>query len=435
MNKKLIAILTLCVILCIALFGLNACSNDDSNNENGNQTPPTHIHVYNQKVVNNDYLKSYATTTEKAKYYYSCECGEKGTNTFEHGEFEKPPTEGLVFTLINNDTECSVIGYEGASTEVYIPATYKGLPVTSIGDRAFYNCSSLTSIKIPDSVTSIGDYAFYYCDSLTSITIPDSVTSIGDYAFYYCDSLQYNIKDGLKYLGNDNNKYLYLADTVSTYITTANIDTNCRFIGDYAFSWCSSLTRVTIGNSVTSIGSYAFAGCRSLTSVTIGNSVTSIGHDAFDDCDSLQYNEKDGLKYLGNESNKYLYFVDTVSTDITTVNVDSNCRFVDYNAFDGCSLLINVTIPNGATPIGSVDFYNCSSLTSVTILDGVTFIGSYAFYYCSSLTSITIPDSVTSISNNAFYNCSSLTSITIGNSVTSIGEYAFSTLILFFAYS
>ena len=131
-------------------------------------------------------------------------------------------------------------------------------PVTSIGGSAFYDCTSLTSITIPDSVTSIGNLAFRECTSLTSVTIPDSVTSIGDDAFRDCTSLA--------------------SVTISDRVTS---------IGRSAFEGCTSLTSVTIGNSVTSNGEYAFCACYSLTSVTIPNSVTSIGVGAFYGCTSL----------------------------------------------------------------------------------------------------------------------------------------------------
>jgi hypothetical protein len=114
------------------------------------------------------------------------------------------------------------------------------------------------TFTIPDNVTSIGNYAFYYCSSLTSIVIPDSVTSIGNWAFSGCSRL-----------------------------TSVTIPDSVTSIGDDAFYGCSSLTSITIGNSVTSIGSRAFDECYNLTSVTMGNSVKSIGYYAFWNCRSL----------------------------------------------------------------------------------------------------------------------------------------------------
>ena len=227
-------------------------------------------------------------------------------------------------------------------------------------DNLYLNDELVTDLVIPDSVTSIGSYAFYNCSKMTSVVIGDSVTSIGSDAFYGCRSLAYNEKGGLKYLGNDNNPYLYLDSTTSTTITSATIDDNCKIIGS-SFKDCSKLTSVVIGDSVESIGSYAFRNCSSLTSVVIGDSVTSIG----------------------------------------------------AGAFYGCSSLTSVVIPDGVTSIGSYALYDCDSLTSVVIGDSVKSIGSYAFAYCSKMTSVVIPDSVTSIGDGAFYNCNSLTEITL----------------------
>ena len=136
--------------------------------------------------------------------------------------------------------------------------TFKG-DVTTIGERAFYYCTSLTSVTIGDSVTTIGNEAFAECSSLTSVTIPDSVTTIGDYAFYCCESL-----------------------------TSVTIGDSVTTIGEGAFSYCRSLTSVTIPDSVTTIGDAAFYGCDSLTSVTIPDSVTTIGDNAFDGCAGLK---------------------------------------------------------------------------------------------------------------------------------------------------
>lgn len=167
-------------------------------------------------------------------------------------------SKGLSYTL-NNQTSYTVTGIGTCTdTKIVIPSKYQGLPVTSIGETAFYNCTSLTSVTIGDSVTSIGEGAFYNCTSLKSITIPDSVTSIGRSAFYNCSSL-----------------------------TSINIPNSVTSIDREVFRGCSSLTSVTIPDSITSIEYRAFYECTSLTSIVIPDSVTSIGGGAFYDCRSL----------------------------------------------------------------------------------------------------------------------------------------------------
>ena len=168
---------------------------------------------------------------------------------------------------------------------VTVPATvtFAGTTcsVTSIGYKAFYACSSLTSVTIGNSVASIGDWAFSYCSSLTSVTIPNSVTAIGTAAFQSCSSLtSITIPNSVTEIG---------ACTFASCssLTSVTIPNSVIHIEYSAFSGCSSLTSVTIGNSVTSIEYSAFQSCSSLTSVTIGNSVTFIGYDAFSNCSSL----------------------------------------------------------------------------------------------------------------------------------------------------
>ena len=204
--------------------------------------------------------------------------------------------------------------------------------VTSIGERAFYDCSSLTSITIPDSVTSIKKNAFFYCTGLTGITIPDSVTNIGEYAFYDCRSL-----------------------------TSITIPDSVTSIGDWAFCGCIGLTSITIPDSVTSIGGYAFSGCSSLTNITIPDSVTSIGSSAFDGC-----------------------------TGLTSITIGNSVTRIGSWAFSGCSSLTNITIPDGVTSIGESAFAYCNGLTSITIPDSVTSIGEDVFSGCSSMSDVFI---------------------------------------------
>ena len=201
----------------------------------------------------------------------------------------------LEFTL-SDDGKGYIVAGIGSCTDmnIAIPSTHNGLPVTSIGKKAFEGYDSLTSIEIPNSVTSIGDSAFYGCTSLTSIEIPNSVTSIGNSAFYSCDSLasitvsennnSYKSIDGSLYSKDGKELIQYALGKKETIFA---IPSGVTSIGDYAFSSCKSLTRIVIPNSVTSIGKNAFCFCDSLTSINISQNVPSIGKDAFSHCDRL----------------------------------------------------------------------------------------------------------------------------------------------------
>ena len=227
------------------------------------------------------------------------------------------------------------------------------------------------SIVIPDSVennsitysvTFIGDYAFQ-CEGLTSVVIGSGVTSTGNYTFSYCSSLtnitvnsdnqNYSSMDGVLFNKDQTKLIQYPPGKEGEYMIPDSVIS----IGDYAFSVCSGLTSITIPDSMTSIGMGAFAGCSGLNSVVIGNGVTSIGN----------------------------------------------------GAFWGCNSLTNIVIPASVTFIGSTAFYSCSGLTNVEIGNGVTSIGDFAFSKCSSLISVVFKGNAPEINGNIFQNCPHVT--------------------------
>ena len=243
----------------------------------------------------------------------------------------------------------------------------KTYSVTTIGSYAFYGCSGLTSVTIPNSVTTIGGDAFIFCSGLTSVTIGNSVTTIGSDAFYGCSGLtSVTIGNSVTTIGSD-------AFYGCSGLTSVTIPNSVTSIGNYAFNCCRSLTSVTIGNSVTEIGEWAFYGCSGLTSVTIPNSVTTIGSYAFYGCSGL-----------------------------TTVTIGNSVEYIGDNAFEDCTGLTSVTIPNSVTDIGESAFQNCSNLASVTF-ENNTKLRNKVFLKCERLTEVfSLSSNPKEIANDAF---------------------------------
>ena len=331
------------------------------------------------------------------------------------------------FTYSTYNNQITITGYSGTGGAVTIPSTINGLPVSKIGDNAFYKNASLTRVTIPGSVTGIGVCAFYWCYNLTSVTIPSGVTSIGDSAFEFCGSLSgVTIPNSVIEIGGN-------AFSNCTNLASAAIGNKVASIGRGAFSFCPKLPSVIIPASVTTIGEFAFGECTSLTSITVDAS-----NSAFSSLDGVLFNKSKTLliEYPpGKPSGSYaipssvttirvLAFYDC--SNLTGVTIPNSVTSIESQAYEHCTGLSSLTVGSGVATMGHSVFQGCSALTKATILGGVTTIEASAFTNCTALTEVTIPASVTIIEEGAFEECPSLKSVTIPASVRSIGDGAFS---------
>jgi hypothetical protein len=360
------------------------------------------------------------------------------------------PDSDFEYTL--SDRAATITGHLGANWNVAIPNIIEGCLVTRIEDDTFRDCSSLTSVTIPNSVTSIGDETFSICSSLRSIVIPNGVIRIGDGAFSDCSSLtSVVIGDSVTYI--DSNAFWGCSSLKHLYF-----ESNAPNIGLCVFSGCAALETIyykdgTSGWTAPPWNSLPTV-CIKQEDILIANSpvnqmvskntevsfaVSAISPAAL----SYQW-YKDGIAIEG--ATKPLYFIEsaqgedsgsyrvTISSEYASVSREAELHVVTERTGDpdsdfkytlgGRTATItgyqgtnkNVVIPNIiegflVTRIDDAAFHSCSSLTSITIPAGVTGIGNFAFYSCSSLTSITIPAGVTNIGGYAFHDCSSLTSV------------------------
>ncbi len=398
---------------------------------------------YNQKQL---YSVSIGKKVKSIDPDYFEGCFKIGSLTFEDGEEELAIGEsGRVYTPFS---KCPIISlYLGRNIkEGYMPAPLQtsssfsltiGKGVTNFG-TFFWNCTAgnievetdnikydsrdncnaiietasntliLGSVNttIPSSVVKIGDNAFKGCVGLNSITIPNSITSISQSAFVGCDNLI------VTFLCSHVDSWFMN----NTSIKGVVFDDGVLSIKSNAFSGCTGLTSVSIGNSVTSIGNTAFSNCRALSSVIIPQNVTTLGSKAFSGCSGLM-NVTILCSYIGSAFSG--------NTSIKEVILGDGVISIYDGAFSDCSGLTSISIPNSVTNIGDFVFKNCTGLTNVTIPNSVTMIGGSAFSGCKNMTSIVIGTKVNTIGYQAFYNCSSLTNVNIPNCVENIYSSSF----------
>ena len=313
-------------------------------------------------------------------------------------------------------------------TSMNVPATVKELgesafstcrslenvtvPAETVSKKAFYYCDSLKNVTLTNDVKTIGEEAFRHCTSLESIEIPSSVTELGTCAFKNCFALKTAVIKGGTVKGSfAEDATFYNCKALETLVISDNATLEASFnakhskptlktvkigkgvIGNSAFSNCTNLTTVELGDSVTSIGTSAFLKCTQLPSITIGNSVTSIGTSAFNGC-----------------------------TALTEAVIQSGT--IGEGAFNGCTKLANVTLGNGVDEICKNAFLKCSALTSMNIGSSVTTIAQYAFSNCTALKEVYI--AAAEVQNQAFRSANALKKVTLGEDVETIPAGAFS---------
>ena len=410
------------------------------------------------KVINNSSLSLYKGSSSNGYVAYYAKVVYQGSGLTTVGDFQFYTSNG-VHSLVN---------YIGEDTGVVLPDSYNG-DSYNIGDYAFRNCSSITSITIPAGVTSIGNYAFDECTSLKEVIIEDGSTELslgynyyysngtGQGLFYDCPLETVYLGRNLSYVSGQSHGYSPFYNRAK--LTSVTIGDSVIGIGNSAFRNCSSLASITIPAGVTSIGNYAFDECTSLKEVIIedGSTELSLGYNyyysngtgqgLFYDCPLETVYLGRNLSYVSGQSHGYSPFYNRAK--LTSVTIGDSVIGIGNSAFRNCSSLASITIPAGVTSIGDAAFdgtvwlinqsdgpiyvgkvlygYKGTMLenTSIEVREGTVSLNSYAFSDCSNLTSITIPESVTSIGSSAFSGCSSLTSIAIPESVTEIGAYAF----------
>lgn len=425
--------------------------------------------------------------------------------------------EATFSLAIVNDEAILLKGNGKAANVVNIPSTYEGKPVTRIAANAFKDFTKIKSIVIPEGVKTIDEYAFYGCTNLVDISLPSSLVKIGNYAFAIlpyiesivipegvkeigsqvfacdealknislpsslntfggslfvgCSSLKYVTSNGVDYLGNENNPYLFAARRTPKNVSPTSISLNEHtvFVGGSAFEKDSSIQEVTLSShlkvigsmafaatSITSIslpatleriGEYAFEGCSKLeTCLVTGDNLKVIEHEAFsgasllktiripksieeigfyafkkfDNSSAMQYNSKDGGLYLGNEENPYQAFIQLEDNTVTSFTLDPNVSVIASQAFY-MSKITSLEIPSKVIGIGDSAF-DSSSLTSMVIPENVKYLGDSVFNTCSALTSLSILAPTEEIGSGFLQSCSALTSFKIPSTVKKLGS-------------
>lgn len=419
MKKFLVVLLSVLSTVIIAT-ALTGCSNSG------------HVHTFDKQVVSGEYLAKEATCTEKATYYYSCECGAKGTNTFEIGA---PLGHSFTNYVSDNNATCTKDGTKTAKcdrcdeTDTVIEENTKL--------EHSYTEQVVNQIYLASSATCIKKATYYYsckCGAAGTETFEYGSTTNHNYVngvCTYCGKEQ-QTSQGLEFTLLDDGTYevsgMGSCTDMEIVIPSVHNDKPVTVIGSEAFKKCKQLKSVIIPESVTIIKGAAFASCTGLTSVTIPNSIISIGENAFYNCCYIEIALPENVVTIGDYA---FSFCEMINTEIV---IPKSVVSIGVGAFSGCTKVEKITVDKD-----NLVYYSSGNCiiekSSKTLISGcktsiipndVIAIADSAFSACFRLINITIPDSITTIGGAAFWFCKNLTSVVIGGGVKSIEDYAFS---------
>ena len=390
-------------------------SSDESVEESESES--VHTHKYNKEVATDKYKVSAATCYKKAKYYYSCECGEAGKETFEAGSFAPHVTvvlKGRAATCTKSGlTDGKICGVCNKVLEAQniVPALgHNFANYVSDGNATCLTDGTKTGVctrcGATDTVTDVG--------TAKGHTYSEEWSIEGNYHFHRAtcehtdlvsDKEEHTANDFIcGVCGNDGafdcGVKLSLDSETDTYSVIGRSADDKKVI---------TIKPYYGGKKVTKIGESAFS-LTDITDISIPDTIERIWYNAFDD-KKLNTNKYDNALYIGNEENKYLVLLRAENTSIETCTINENTKIIAGGAFENCSELMVITFPASVKSIDGYAFKGCSGLTSVEMNEGLKVLGEFAFGWCSSLKKITLPTTIEEIERCVFAFCPNIDDI------------------------
>ena len=369
--KKVLKSAAACLLLAVTVLSLAACGKCRHKETDWVVEKEATCTIVGRKVkkcLSCDEVLDTEDVVENCRYQEGrcIYCGEAryGNQYLGYREITLNGVEGYVVTGRGN---C-------ASADLEIPTHHNDKPVLAIGDGAFKDDKTLTSLVVGKNVREIGKEAFSGCVNLGAVTFGEN--------------------------------------------------SRAARLGDGAFKGCTALTAFAVPTGVQHLSAYLFDGCMALATLTLHDGMLSLGESALLGCDALQYKSENGMQFLGTEGNAHFLLVSVEKTAFA-VTVPSDVKIIGASAFAGCKSLTAVSLPEGVISLSSFAFSGCTLLEDALLPETLTYLGDNAFFGCTSLEALRVPDAVLEIGAYAFKNCTKLSALTLPLSLQSIGEFAF----------